>query len=154
MTLSLVLSFVALLMIGLEFFLPGGILGAIGGVILVISAFFMAFSVPGSYFILYLAIVLLLLAFVVWFALRRIRSSGKSNTILLKKDMEGYVPVEANPLLIGKEGVTITPLSKSGFVMVDAQRIPVVSDDYISKDQKVKVLSFSMGLYKVIAIND
>lgn len=152
MTLSIVLSFVGLLMIGLEFFLPGGILGAVGAVLLCVAIFFMAFSVPGSYFILYIAIIIFLLAFVVWFSIRRIRSSGKNNTILLSKDMEGYVPAEVNKALIGQEGITVTPLSKSGFVMVSKERIPVVSDDYVPKGQKVKILSFSMGVYKVASI--
>ena len=54
---------------------------------------------------------------------------------------EGYVSNVNRIELIGKVGKTITPLRPSGTVLVDDERIDVVSEgSYIDSNKKVKII--------------
>src|SRR5690606_27717883 len=54
---------------------------------------------------------------------------------------DGYVSNVNRIDLIGKEGKTLTPLRPSGTVLINEERIDVVSEgNYIESDRKVKVV--------------
>lgn len=53
----------------------------------------------------------------------------------------GYISNENRLELIGKVGVTLTPLRPSGTIVLDDERIDVVSEGtFIAKDKQVKIV--------------
>ncbi|CUB29252.1 hypothetical protein BN2127_JRS1_09051 [Bacillus cereus] len=53
----------------------------------------------------------------------------------------GYVSNQTRTDLIGKVGVTFTPLRPAGTVIIDDERLDVVSEgSFTEKDKKVKVV--------------
>ena len=54
---------------------------------------------------------------------------------------KGYVSNRNRTELIGLEGIAITPLRPSGTVLIEDERIDVVSEgNFIQKGQKVKII--------------
>ena len=54
---------------------------------------------------------------------------------------QGYVSQVTRTELIGKEGITITPLRPSGTVLFEEERLDVVSEgNFIEKDKKVEII--------------
>lgn len=67
----------------------------------------------------------------------------------------GYVSNQNRYELIGKEGVTITPLRPSGTVSINDEYIDVVSEgNYLAKDVKVKVMKVEGSRVVVRKVKD
>jgi len=139
---------VLLFMIGLgfiiaEFFVPGGIVGLIGGALVIISLLFTGESVVHMAYSILIAMAIAIIGMVVL-----VKFFGKNLHLLSKlilKDAttteEGYVSNVNRIELLGKEGITLTPLRPSGSVIVGNEKLDVVSDgSYIDSDKKVKII--------------
>lgn len=139
---------VLLFMIGLgfiiaEFFVPGGIVGLIGGALVIISLLFTGESVVHMAYSILIAMAIAIIGMVVL-----VKFLGKNLHLLSKlilKDAttteEGYVSNVNRIELLGKEGITLTPLRPSGSVIVGNEKLDVVSDgSYIDSDKKVKII--------------
>lgn len=132
---------VGLFLIYLEFFLPGAILGAIGGVFIVASYVVLIQSgAGGGEFLLFLVASLVALFLVVKLALWRIPRAKRG--IYLSGDQEGYVASSYDESLIGKVGEVLTDLKPGGFIVIEGQSHPALSlSGYIEKGEKIKVIS-------------
>ena len=119
-----------MLLIFSEFFLPGGILGVIGGLLILISAGMGVRSYP-DYFILIIGGELLgagvgvILGFVV---LTKTRAAQLLTLNDAQTQEAGYVSAESDLSLIGKEGIVLSALRPAGTIKIGTQRIDVVSD--------------------------
>ena len=140
---SLLLFVLGLVLIGAEFFLPGGIAGTLGA-IAVIGSMLMA---GGN--ITHMAIsIIIALVMAILFIIIMVKVFGKRMNIfrrLILTDStsteSGYVSNVNRLDLIGRVGITITPLRPSGTVKVDDERLDVVAEGgFIEKDIAIKVI--------------
>ena len=127
----------------LEFFVPGGIAGAIG-FITIIASFFIA-----SDNVVHMGISLLIaMSASVLLSILMIRVFGKRMKLFKRiiltdstSTENGYVSNKNRLELIGVEGITVTALRPSGTVLIEDERIDVVSEGgFIAKDRRVRVI--------------
>ncbi len=140
--LSFILLFVGLLLIFLEFYTPGGILAVVGAIVLISACITFFATSPSTLFsFAFLLLAICGIIFVIWFALRRIKKSSSQNTFYLSKDQEGYQSSHFDTHLIGKQGIAITDLGPSGFILISNVRYQVTCHGpYLNKGQKVEVI--------------
>ena len=129
------LVILGLALILLEFYIPGAVMGILGG-ISILSGILLFASQTASL----TAIVLFVLgtAVMVWllirFALWRIVHSKPGYSIYLSSDQEGYQASEYDKNAIGKTGIVLADLKPGGFILVDVLQHPAISIiGYISK---------------------
>ena len=140
---TIIMFIIGLVLLVLEFFVPGGIVGIIGGALIIISLLFagasithMAYSIIIAMFIAVIGMVILMKFF------------GKKlhvfNKLVLRDATtteEGYVSNTNRIELIGRVGEAITALRPAGVIVIDHERIDAVSDgSYIDKGKQVEVI--------------
>ncbi len=127
--LFIILVLAGLLMMGAEIFVPGGILGILGAISLMIAmaVAFVAFG-PRHGVLASLAILVFLgISIVLWMQLVPKTRLGKSLT--LATDTAGYKGTNPSMReLLGKEGEALTPLGPSGLARIEGKRIDVVAE--------------------------
>jgi membrane-bound serine protease (ClpP class) len=140
---TLILFALGIGLILLEFFVPGGIAGAIG-FLAIIASFFIA-----SDNVVHMGISLLIaLTASVLLSILMIRVFGKRMKLFKRiiltdstSTEKGYVSNKNRLELIGVEGITLTPLRPAGTILIEDERIDVVSEGgFIPKDRKVRII--------------
>jgi membrane-bound serine protease (ClpP class) len=132
----LLLYAVGIVLIVAEVFLPGGFIGMVGILSLLISIYF-GFSGHGVLFgIIQLAVTLIIIPIAFYFGLKRL-SLKKS-----LKTEDGFtsprLDIEA---LLDKEGVALTNLRPSGTAVINDRKIDVVTEGgMIDKNTPIKVI--------------
>ncbi|MFI8685459.1 nodulation protein NfeD [Rossellomorea sp. NPDC077527] len=140
---TILLFVIGIILIVAEFFLPGGIAGGLGlGAI--VASIMLAGGDMMQMGISVLIALLIAVATVIIFAKVFGKKMKFFNKIILNDSTStesGYVS-NANRLdLIGKEGVTKTPLRPSGTVIVEDERIDAVTEGgFIKAGEKVKIV--------------
>ena len=131
-----------LLLILMEFFLPGAILGVSGGILVIASIVLFAMEANSVWWVvLYVIGVVVVLIYLVKFALWNIRTAKPSRSIYLNSDQEGFVASSFDASAIGKTGVVVTDLKPGGHILVDGKRQQAISQSgYITKGTEVIVL--------------
>lgn len=128
-----------LLFVLLEFYLPGAVLGTIGGILIVSSLINFAQSydsVLANALFLFLTIGLLIA--VIKFALWRI---PKSKSIYLKTDQEGYIASQYDRNAIGQTAVVFTDLKPGGYILIKGEQHQAISESgYLTKGAEVVVI--------------
>lgn len=144
---SLVLFIVGMALITIELFVPGlGIFGGLGLVALILCIVFQAKTLlEGLILFLIISVLIFVLALIVARSFRKgflYRSS-----LVLKNNAdkdEGYISNEDYSHLVGKQGVSLTPLRPSGMVDINGERADVVTDgEFIKRGEKVVVTKVS-----------
>lgn len=140
---SVLLFLIGLVLLIAELFIPGGIVGLIGGALMIISLLFagesvvhMAYSILIALFIAIIGMVILMKFF------------GKNlhifNKLVLRDATtteEGYVSNVNRIDLLGKVGDSVTPLRPAGTIIIGNERIDAVSEgNYIDSNKKVEVI--------------
>ena len=150
---AFLLLFVGLLLIFLELYLPGAVLGIFGGILVIASiVFFAVQSHTVLPVILFIALSIILVSGVIWLGLWRIKHKGKG--IYLNTDQEGYLASTFEKEFIGKSGVAISDLGPSGHILVEGKRLQAVSKTgYIEKGAEVIVIG-GEGAHLVVKIKD
>ena len=153
MIIAIGLGLIGLLLIYFEFFLPGGILGAIGGIAILISIFLFALeNIPIYWMFLYILILVLLIIFTIRLALWILKNKP---SIYANNDQSGYVASEYDKKLIGMVAKTLTDLKPAGSIEVEGCQYQAVSESiYIKKGEKVKIISGEGFRYKVRLYHD
>ncbi|CAN7316087.1 NfeD family protein [Rossellomorea sp. LjRoot5] len=140
---TIVLFVIGIILIVAEFFLPGGLAGVLG-----IGAIVASIMLAGGDMMQMGVSVLIALLIAVATVIIFVKVFGKKmkffNKIILNDSTStesGYVS-NANRLdLIGRMGVTKTPLRPSGTVIVDDERIDAVTEGgFIKAGEKVKIV--------------
>ncbi len=124
MTLMILLFAAGILLLGVEVIVPGGILGAIGGLLMLAASAmaYVQFGAGGGTMAVTLAIALALLAILI--EIRVLPASRLGRRVYLSKQITGVsaaLGVEARDL-IGQAAVAQTMLSPSGYVQVNGHR--------------------------------
>jgi membrane-bound serine protease (ClpP class) len=137
-----IVAVLGVLCIFAEVFLPGGILGIIGAILI-------GTSFVGAYHFWHLKVYFFLftlgfvaagvLAYIL--AIRLMPKTAAGKLIFLRTTQKGYnVSVSGRQELVGKEGVAVSFLRPTGFAQIDGKRVNVVTEgEFIEKNTKVKV---------------
>ena len=138
----LILGLLGLVCIYLECFIPGGAMAAVG-VLCFMGGYLLAYiaSSEKAVYIVYTALIAILLPIVIYIALKKIKKSGKKAQFYLEDDQEGFKASVFNRSLIGKEAITSSPLKPSGYVELEGTSLQVVSEQgFIQKGVRVIIL--------------
>lgn len=120
------LAIVGVIFILVEVFVPGGVVGALGAVILavgIVGGFF--HSLTFGLWLLLAALAIGLLIFWLW--LRYFPRSPIGRRMILEQDASAWHGHAANQGLLGQRGTTHTPLHPAGVVLIDGRRVDVVT---------------------------
>lgn len=141
---AVTLLIIGIILLVLEIFVPGGILGVIGASSIVISLFLAGYDLTHMALSILIAIIVAIIAFIVLY-----RSVGAEKGIfkrIILRDRAttelGYISSESRTDLVGKHGKSVTPLRPSGTVIIDGERLDVVTEgNYIEQQMAVKVVN-------------
>lgn len=132
-----------LILIFLEFYLPGAIMGIAGGLLVFLSVILYASKSASplattAFFLGVVASVILLIRFAIW----RIKSAKPDYSIYSDKDQEGYVASGYDKSAIGKTGVVLSDLKPGGYILIEGKQHQALSQSgYIVKGSKVVVVA-------------
>lgn len=140
---TLIIFVIGFILLILELFLPGGIVGIIGGGLIIASLLFAGESVTHMAYSIIIAMFIAVVGMVIF-----MRIFGKKlhmfNKLVLKDATtteEGYVSNENRIDLIGKAGFTQTAMRPAGVIVVDDERIDAVSEgSFIDKDKQIVII--------------
>ncbi len=143
MWMPIILLIIGLLLVYAEFFLPGGIMGVTGGIMIFVAIFtFAQESSNIAYVLIFLGAAILGLITVVRLALKQIREGKGSKGIYLSEDQEGFRASEFDESMVGKRGTALSDLRPAGHVSLEGKRYQAVSrTGYIEKDSEVEAIA-------------
>lgn len=134
-----ILLLIGLALIFIEFYVPGGLIGAIGGVL--VFAAVIVFGMESKSLLpalLFLFISLLLVGLTIKAALYAI---PKQRSIYLQSDQTGYVASSFDKTAIGKTGKVSSDLKPGGHIIVEGKMHQALSvSGYIPKGESVEVI--------------
>ena len=148
MIISIGLGCIGLLLIYFEFFVPGGILGILGGILMIVSIALFIWEQPQIYWIfIYVLALIVLLIFTIRFALWKLKQKP---SMYASDDQSGYLASKYDKELIGKIGKALTDLKPSGYIEVEGCQYQAVSESsYIKKGESIKIIGGEGARYKV-----
>ncbi|UPW81998.1 nodulation protein NfeD [Lysinibacillus sp. Ag94] len=140
---TLLLFIVGLALIIAEFFVPGGIVGILGGVLILLSLILAGANMMQMIIAIFIALVVAIIGMVIL-----MKFFGKKLHVLNKLVLmdattteEGYVSNVNRTELLGKVGKVITPLRPAGTMLFGSERIDVVSEGgYVDVEKHVEVI--------------
>lgn len=137
------LAAIGFLLIFLEFYLPGAVLGILGGIALVASIYYFAVIYQSTlWIILYILVIILLLPLLFKFTLWTIRTAKPGYSIYSRDDQEGYVASAYDKTAIGKAGTVLTDLKPGGHILIEGKKHAAISlSGYIPKGEEIMVVS-------------
>lgn len=132
-----------MLLIFIEFFLPGAVMGTIGAILVIASIFVFASSTTSTWaFVCYLLAVCILLYYVIKLAIWRMQKTKSEHTICSDASQVGYVASTFDSSAIGKQGVVISDLKPGGYILVDGKKLQALSvSGYMTQGTQVEVIS-------------
>lgn len=139
-TLLIVLLSAGALLIGAEIFVPGAVLGSLGGVSL-FAAVFVAFDISNScgFYTLFGVLILTVLTVALW--IKFFPRSGIGQKMTLSEDGKAFKASDSKQTLVGQSGTALSKLRPAGFALIDGKRMDVVADGGIIEiGQPVKVV--------------
>jgi membrane-bound serine protease (ClpP class) len=142
MVLMIALLVIGLLMVCLEIFIPGGIVGTLGGIAL-IASIILGFTNKGTEFGMYwLMGVLVLTLLGIFLSIKFLPRSPAGKRLFLRADESGYKSTEEGLAdLLGQEGIALTYLRPSGMVEINGKRLDVVTGgEFLPRGTKVEVI--------------
>ncbi|MEH7414084.1 NfeD family protein [Neobacillus drentensis] len=140
---TLLLFVSGILLIFLEFFLPGAIAGTLGVAALILSLF-----LAGQNALQMGVSILIAIAVSIFIFFLMIKTFGKKLVLFNKmiltetaRKEDGYVSNINRTDLLGLEGHALTILRPAGTIVINNERVDAVSEgDFIEKNTKVKVI--------------
>lgn len=140
--LSVIFALVGLFLLYAEFYLPGGIVGGIGGLLMIAGFVLFTSDNPGPLWITTFILGEILLTFlVIKLALWRIKASKSKNTFYSNQDQEGFRASIYDKTLIGKKGISLSSLTPAGHIQIDGKHYQAVSQSrFIEKGVSIEVV--------------
>ncbi len=143
MTLILILGILGIICIGLEVFLPGGVLGIFGGAAMLVSIY-MAYRQYNISYALLTLIVLVVIAIISYnTALKLAPKTRLGRSLFLSQTQKG-VNVSRGDMekLEGQEGKALSELRPTGTAIIDSKRVTVITQgEFIEENSPVKVIA-------------
>lgn len=141
MTMIAALFLIGAVCLGMEIFLPGGILGLFAGVALVggVVLAFVDFGLAGG--AIAFAVALVMVGIVLYFEIAILPKTAMGKRLFLNSAISGTTSAARENELTGKSGVTSTTLGPSGYILIDGKRYEAYSRaGLLEKDVPVKVV--------------
>ena len=132
-----------LALIGLEMFVPGGIVGTVGIITVVYAIIYVNKS---TYYIAFILVISLILAVILYYVNRNIfhKKLMFLDRLVLNDSIstkDGYVASESRLELLGQKLIAYTDLRPAGVAILDNEKLDVVTDgDFIEKGNKIEVI--------------
>ncbi len=148
MVIAIFLAILGLLLLYVEFFIPGAVMG-ICGALLLLASIFLAVSQKISLFLLmgYVFGVIVSVMLIIKLALIKVKST---KDIYLLGDQEGYMASSVEEGLIGQRAKAASDLKPSGHIFVNNKYHQAVSKNrYIVKGEDVEIIE-GKGSYLVV----
>lgn len=138
-----ILLIVGFLMIFIEFYLPGAIMGIGGGILILISLIWFAYETDSPLFVLlYILAVGVGLGFLIKYALWKIRNTRSEYSIYSSSAQSGYQASEYDHSAVGKIGIVLSDLKPGGYILIDGVQHQALSQaGYLVKGTEVIVVS-------------
>lgn len=152
-TLYFTLLLAGFVLIGMEIFIPGGILGIFGSVAWIAAAFVGGRNFPEPWNMLsgFSLLFVGLVTFVVW--IRYFPKSRVGKSLSLNESSASYKSHKVADLPVGTVGEAASTLRPSGIAIFDGKRLDVVADgEWIEAGEAVKVSSTSGGHISVVKV--
>lgn len=149
----IIVLIIGLVLVALEIIaIPGGIAGAIGGLLAILAVWQTYAShghVAGNIMLLSSITVLIILIVV-------LMKSKTWNRVSLHEAVDSKVnTVDANEIKVGSKGVTITRLAPSGNAMIQDQVVEVHTvSEFVDPDQPIEVIEIEGYRIMVRSLND
>ena len=130
-------------LIGLEMFIPGGIVGTVGVVTLVYAIIYVNKS---TYYIAFILVISLILAVILYYVNRNIfhKKLMFLDRLVLNDSIstkDGYVASESRLELLGQKLIAYTDLRPAGVAVLENEKLDVVTDgDFVEKGNKIEVI--------------
>ncbi|WP_096153344.1 MULTISPECIES: NfeD family protein [Bacillus] len=140
---TLLLFLIGIILVVLEIFVPGGILGIIGLGAIITSFFLATDDVAQMGISLLFAMTVTVVAMVIIFKVfgKRIRVFDRLVLRDSTNTERGYISNVSRIELVGQEGVTLTTLRPSGTAIFNEERVDVVTEgSYIEANKQVRVV--------------
>lgn len=154
---AVILLLLGIVLIIVEFFVPGGILGLLGVGSIIGSLFMAGYDLGHMSLSISIAFIVAIAAAVILFKSIGLEKGIFRHIILRDRTSTelGYVSMVNRLELIGLEGMTVTQLRPAGTVLFDQERIDVVSEgNFVESGQRVKVVKVEGMRVVVREIND
>lgn len=147
---AIVLLLLGMLMLALEIYTPGGLLGAVGALFLIAANLVIYQSHGKEWLGVSVAVTLIgvVIAGVVGFAYLPRSSLGRAITLDVRQASDqGYISVNArHQHLLGREGIAETPLRSAGVAVIDGKRYDVVARNaYVEAGTRIRVVAVEGG---------
>ena len=132
-----------LALIGLEMFVPGGIVGTVGIITVVYAIIYVNKS---TYYIAFILVVSLILAVILYYVNRNVfhKKLMFLDRLVLNDSIStenGYVASESRVELVGKKLKAYTDLRPAGVAILDNEKLDVVTDgDFIEKGNEIEIV--------------
>ncbi len=148
---SYLILFLGLLLVFLEFYLPGAVMGTAGAILIVASIIMYATSGASAMAVLiFVVVAIAALAAVIKTAMWSIRRTKKTGSIFLDTDQEGFRASRYEEDLVGKKGICHTLLHPGGFVDIEGKKYAAISNSgFQEKGEKIEVLEVEGETLKV-----
>ncbi len=136
------LLLVGLLLIFLEFYLPGAVLGILGGICLLASIILFTYQSTSPLAVaFYLIATGISLGLLIKFALWKIRHTKSRFNIYSDNAQNGFIASKYDPTAIGKIGIVVTDLKPGGYIQIEGKQHQALSKSgYIVKGTDVIVV--------------
>lgn len=137
------LVFLGLFLILVEFYLPGAIMGILGGISILTGVILFA-SQNSSLIAIVLFVIgsALAVGILIRFAIWRIVHAKPQYSIYSNDNQAGYQASSFDKEAIGKMGIVSADLKPGGYILIDGQQHAAISlGGYIAKGEKVTVVS-------------
>ena len=149
------LGILGLLLVFLEFFVPGGIFAILGAALLFVSVIVLYFQTESlAYVFGYLFLMILLVIATCKFAIY-LMPKLKGASYISGADQEGYFASEVDKNLIGQEALVKHDLKPCGQIEIDGSMHEAESQSgYLKPGTRVKIIGAEGSTYKVQKIEE
>jgi membrane-bound ClpP family serine protease len=137
-----ILLALGLVLILIEFYVPGAIMGIAGGILIAVSIYMFASQAQYSWeVVIYVVAVAISIGYLIKFAIWRIKTAKPERSIYSNKDQEGFVASRYDQTAIGKRGTVLSDLKPGGYILIDGKQHQAISlTGYIPKSSEVLVI--------------
>ena len=137
------------LLLSLEIFVPGGVLGIIGG-LMIMSTIFMSLFIFEKYGVLiaFLILIFAVAVLILWISIFPKTYLGKR--VSLSDTLKTAKSNDDRKDLIGAEGVVVSELRPSGFAKINGKKLDVVSSGGLIEEGKDIVVTNVEGFRIVV----
>ncbi|HIS28154.1 MAG TPA: nodulation protein NfeD [Candidatus Avamphibacillus intestinigallinarum] len=140
---AILLLILGIILIVIEFFIPGGIVGAFGVASIVGSLFMSGYSLANMALSVSIAIVVAAIVGFIMYKYVGLNKGLFKHIVLSDRTMteQGYISSDDKSSLLGQVGKTLTALRPAGTAIFDQDRVDVVSEGrFVEKDCLIKVV--------------